>query len=75
MLPQILLNAAVINPELGPNDYIGWILWLVGFISETLADAQKYQYKADPKNKGHWCDAGIWKASRFDQAIIEVGID
>lgn len=71
MLPQILLNASSENPKLNGNDYVGWILWLVGFISETMADFQKYSYKNDPKNKGHWCDEGIWKFSRWILVFYE----
>lgn len=64
-LPLIFLNANVTsNPDLNWRDFLGWALYLIGFIFETVGDHQKFLYKLDPKNKGHWCDVGLWSISR-----------
>ena len=45
-------------------DYVGIILFVFGFIWETLADWQLSQFKANPKNKGKVLDTGVWRYSR-----------
>lgn len=59
-LPMCFVNAEYYDTALQWNDYFGWGLWLLGFLIETIADQQKFNYRQDPKNKDHWCDAGIW---------------
>lgn len=59
-LPMCYVNAEYYDIALQWNDYFGWGLWLVGFLIETIADQQKFNYRQDPKNKDHWCDVGVW---------------
>jgi len=77
-LPYTLLNASSYNPNIAWNDILGWILFVVGFICETVADQQKFAFKNNPENKNHWCDVGIWKYSRhpnyFGEIILWWGI-
>ncbi len=58
--------------------YIGVIIWLVGLVIETLADAQKYRFTQNPKNTGKWIDRGIWQYSRhpnyFGEILVWFGI-
>ena len=35
-------------------------LYALGLATEVLADAQKWKFKADPANKGKFCDSGVW---------------
>jgi steroid 5-alpha reductase family enzyme len=63
-LPIGFLNANVIDAPIAANDWVGWAMWVVGFVVEAWADQVKYWYKNDPKNKNHWCDAGPWYWSR-----------
>jgi steroid 5-alpha reductase family enzyme len=40
------------------------LIWLVGFIFETVGDWQMYRFKSDPDNKGKIMDRGLWKYTR-----------
>lgn len=59
-------------------DFIGWVFFCVGFLVETLADKQKYDYRNESSNDGHWCDDGLWKWSRhpnyFGEFCVWIGI-
>jgi steroid 5-alpha reductase family enzyme len=63
-LPQVILNGEPSNPGIGTLDIIGWIIWVIGFLCEAISDHQKFVFKMNPANKGHWCDVGLWKYSR-----------
>ena len=45
-------------------DYIAILLFLFGFIWETLADFQLSKFKSNPKNKGNVLNSGVWRFSR-----------
>jgi steroid 5-alpha reductase family enzyme len=63
-LPFIFINAPASleqQPMMTPMDYVGIILFLFGLITETVADIEKYRFKANPDNKGKWCDVGKTK--------------
>jgi len=45
---------------LGWRDGVGWTLWVIGFVSQVVADYQKTRFKADPRNAGRWIDVGLW---------------
>jgi steroid 5-alpha reductase family enzyme len=57
---------------------IGAIIWLIGLIIETIADAQKYKFKQNKKNKDKFIQEGIWKYSRhpnyFGEILCWIGI-
>ena len=52
----------------GLNDWIvfgvGMFLWVVGFLTESAADNEKFVFKCRPVNKGKWIESGIWRYSR-----------
>jgi steroid 5-alpha reductase family enzyme len=52
------------HPGLNGFDIAGLALWLVGLITEALADAQLRHFKAQPGNRGQVCDRGLWRYSR-----------
>jgi steroid 5-alpha reductase family enzyme len=37
---------------------------VTGLGVETLADAQKWRFKAEPTNHGRFCDTGVWQISQ-----------
>lgn len=52
--------------------WIGLVVWLIGMFFETVADAQKSKFKADPDNKGDFIDVGLWKWSRHPNYFGEI---
>lgn len=43
---------------------VGALLWLVGFVFESVGDAQLAAFKADPDNEGKALDSGLWRYTR-----------
>jgi steroid 5-alpha reductase family enzyme len=43
---------------------IGIALWLVGFLFETIGDAQLARFRADPASAGKVLDRGLWRYTR-----------
>jgi len=74
-IPVTILNLLEINSNQCNNmklnympdmlDYIGLIIWLYGFIVESVSDQQKLNYWLDKRdNKLLFCNVGLWKYSR-----------
>jgi steroid 5-alpha reductase family enzyme len=61
-----LLGAQYSNHSLnlGILDYSGIVLWIVGFIFETVGDYQLSIFRADPSNEGKVLCTGFWKYTR-----------
>lgn len=57
---------------------VGFLIWLLGFIIEVVADAQKSRFNADPANKGKFVQTGLWSRSRhpnyFGEIVLWIGI-
>jgi steroid 5-alpha reductase family enzyme len=51
---------------------VGLAVWLAGFAIESVADAQKNQFRADPANKGRFIHAGLWSWSRHPNYFGEI---
>ncbi len=58
--------------------YLGWTLFLIGMVGETLADKQLHNFVSNPQNKGMVCNVGLWKYTRhpnyFFEWVIWLGI-
>jgi steroid 5-alpha reductase family enzyme len=52
------------HAPLGILDLVGILLWLTGFIFETVGDLQLARFKADTSNKGKVMDKGLWRYTR-----------
>jgi len=50
------------NP--GVLDFLGILLWIIGFTFEAGGDFQLARFKSDPLNKGKVLDKGFWKYTR-----------
>jgi steroid 5-alpha reductase family enzyme len=50
--------------QLGIPALLGSVLWLIGFLFEAVSDAQLARFKADPANRGHVLDTGLWRYTR-----------
>jgi steroid 5-alpha reductase family enzyme len=66
------------NTRLGIFALLGFIVWLLGFGIEVIADRQKSQFKADPANSGKFINVGLWSWSRhpnyFGEILLWIGI-
>uniref|UniRef100_A0A6B2LDU6 Uncharacterized protein n=1 Tax=Arcella intermedia TaxID=1963864 RepID=A0A6B2LDU6_9EUKA len=72
LLPEVILNSKETDVALRWNDFVGFVLFGVGFACESISDHQKFQYRQDPANKGHWCDVGLWRYSRHPNYFGEL---
>lgn len=79
--PVVLVNTyrwAGPPRPLGFLDLAGTILWLVGFLFETVGDAQLARFKRDPANRGRIMTRGLWKYTRhpnyFGESLMWWGI-
>mgnify|MGYP003335799642 FL=1 len=59
-----LLGATIADVPLGPLDYLGVALWLLGFTFEAGGDWQLARFKRDPANAGKVMDRGFWRYTR-----------
>jgi len=73
-LPVIYINAPLWynDRDLQASDYVGMVLFAIGLIIETIADQQKFNYRNNPDNKGHWCESGLWSWSRHPNYFGEM---
>lgn len=64
--------------ELDVFFYIGLGIWVIGFLIEVIADAQKRQFKKNPTNKGKFIQTGLWSKSRhpnyFGEIMLWLGV-
>ncbi len=60
------------------SDYLGLVVWCVGFLFESVGDWQLDRFLADPANRGTIIDRGLWKYTRhpnyFGEATMWWGI-
>ncbi|MDD7964143.1 DUF1295 domain-containing protein [Actinomycetospora lemnae] len=71
--------AAMVRPAtVLPVVVAGVVVWLVGFVFETVGDAQLAAFKADPANRGRVLDTGLWRVTRhpnyFGDACVWWGV-
>lgn len=59
------------NPVWHMTQTLGVIIWLIGFLGESLADRQLQEFKANPAHKGLTCDVGLWHYSRHPNYFFE----
>lgn len=63
-LPLLGISVSKQSGNLNILDYIGIIVWLIGFTFEAGGDFQLAQFKKDKKNKGKVLNTGFWKYTR-----------
>lgn len=54
------------------TDAVGLAMWATGWLVETVADAQKFVFKMDPKNEGRFISSGLWACSRHPNYFGEI---
>ncbi len=64
--------------DLGLFALIGFLVWVLGFAIEVVADQQKSQFKANPENDGKFINVGLWSWSRhpnyFGEIVLWIGV-
>ena len=57
---------------------VGFLIWLLGFTFEVVADRQKSKFRADPQNAGKFISTGLWSWSRhpnyFGEILLWIGV-
>jgi steroid 5-alpha reductase family enzyme len=59
---------------LGLLALLGFLVWVVGFVCEAVADAQKSRFRADPANQGAFIRTGLWAWSRHPNYFGEIAL-
>ncbi len=52
--------------------WLGTLIWLIGFLFETIGDYTLYKFLQKPENKGEVMDRGVWKLSQHPNYFGEV---
>ena len=64
--------------ELGFFAVLGFLVWLVGFAIEAIADRQKSKFRENPQNAGKFIQSGLWAWSRhpnyFGEIVLWIGV-
>jgi len=55
-----------------PLVFIGVIIWLLGFVIESISDKQLAKFLRNKDNRGHVMQSGLWKYSRHPNYFGEV---
>ena len=63
-LPLLAVNFYTKSNNLIWLDYVGILIWIIGFCFETVGDYQLKVFKNNPKNKNKVLNTGLWKYTR-----------
>jgi steroid 5-alpha reductase family enzyme len=63
-LPLLGVNTGSQTGHLNWLDYMGILVWVIGFAFEAGGDFQLSRFKQNPKNKGKVLNSGFWKYTR-----------
>ena len=47
-------------------------LWIIGFVTEVIADNQKSRFRSNPENANNFINEGLWKRSRHPNYFGEI---
>jgi steroid 5-alpha reductase family enzyme len=69
--PIIWVNLHPVS-EFGVLGALGLLVWVSGFLFESIADYQLARFKQDPRNRGQIIQTGLWAYSRHPNYFGEV---
>ncbi len=73
VLPLLITINSNFNSEFSVSlIWVGFILWLVGFVIESVADFQLNDFLSNNKDKSKIMDSGLWKYSRHPNYFGEI---
>lgn len=78
-LPVTLLNSPNITQFRQPSfnkatDIAGIILWVIGFLCETISDSQKFRFRTQHGSDGAVMDKGLFSWSRHPNYFGEIAL-
>lgn len=71
VIPVFIINK-YIGPPLGLLDFIGVLVWFLGFYFEVVGDAQLARFIKNPTNNGKLMQSGLWAYTRHPNYFGEV---
>ena len=79
VIVSLTLPMAIRNyQEIGPFDFVGLSLFIIGLLFEITADIQLTEFKKNPQNKGKVLSTGVWALTRhpnyFGESLIWWGV-
>jgi steroid 5-alpha reductase family enzyme len=78
VVSPLLLILGQEQPPLNPLDGVGVLVWLTGFLFETVGDRQLAAFIRDPANRGKLMTSGLWSITRhpnyFGEAALWWGV-
>lgn len=63
-LPFFGIFKKTVSDELNFMDYLGILIWMIGFVFESVGDYQLASFKKNPANKGKLLTHGLWRYTR-----------
>ncbi len=69
--PVLIINKSIVA-SLNYLDLIGLAVWVIGFVFESVGDAQLARFIKDPINKGKLMRSGLWNYTRHPNYFGEV---
>ena len=63
-LPLLGISSSASSGDLNVLDYLGILVWLIGFVFEAGGDFQLMRFKKNIENKGKVLNTGFWKYTR-----------
>ena len=78
MAAALVAITTTTRKELDLFAILGFLIWILGFALEVVADSQKSRFSANPDNKGKFIQTGLWSRSRhpnyFGEIVLWVGV-
>lgn len=71
VMPVLFINHSR-GGSLGLLDLVGCAVWIMGFLFESIGDAQLARFIKDPANKGKLIQSGLWQYTRHPNYFGEV---
>lgn len=71
VLPVLFINKDA-GRDFGLLDLVGLAVWILGFIFESVGDAQLARFIKNPANKGKLMKSGLWRYTRHPNYFGEV---
>lgn len=72
LLSVLLIDQIDDTEEMTIINYVGILLWITGFLIESVADHEKSVFKNNSANKGKWISTGLWSVSRHPNYFGEI---